>query len=94
MKNMKFIIMHPEDNCATALLDLKENEELKLKSRKILLNTNIPLGHKFALVNISKGEPIKKYGEIIGIAIEDIKIGDWIHTHNIVSHYLKEVLKL
>ncbi|NHJ23267.1 MAG: altronate hydrolase [Candidatus Lokiarchaeota archaeon] len=86
--------MHQEDNCATTLEDLEENEELELENRKIKLNHNIPLGHKFALENINKSDLIKKYGEIIGIATEDIKIGDWIHTHNIISHYLKEVLNL
>jgi altronate dehydratase small subunit len=94
MKNKKFIIMHQEDNCATALVDLKENEEVELENRKIKVNHIIPLGHKFALANINKSSSIKKYGEIIGIATEDIKIGDWIHTHNMISHYLKEILNL
>ena len=32
---------------------------------------------------------IIKYGEIIGIATDDIHIGEWIHVHNIKSHYLE-----
>jgi altronate dehydratase len=48
------------------------------------------LGHKFALLNIKKGELIRKYGEIIGVATQDIKEGDWIHIHNIKSHYLEK----
>lgn len=46
----------------------------------------IPAGHKFALKDINKGEYIIKYGEIIGRATEDIKKGEWVHTHNVKSH--------
>ena len=47
---------------------------------------NIPAGHKFALKDISKGEYVIKYGEIIGKATSDIKKGEWVHTHNVKSH--------
>lgn len=80
-----------EDNCATALVDISHDTELEVNDEIIKINQNIPLGHKFALKNIKKGEKIIKYGQIIGIATEDISVGDWLHTHNITSHYLEEV---
>lgn len=40
-------------------------------------------GHKYALCDIEKGEPIVKYGFPIGTASEDIKQGDHIHSHNL-----------
>ena len=43
----------------------------------------ITAGHKVALCDIAKGEPIIKYGNRIGRATEDIKKGDWVHTHNV-----------
>ncbi len=46
----------------------------------------IPAGHKYALKNIKKGEPIIKYGQIIGRAVRDIDSGEWVHTHNVKSH--------
>ena len=46
----------------------------------------IPAGHKFALRNIAAGEYVIKYGEIIGRATENIKKGEWVHTHNVKSH--------
>lgn len=46
----------------------------------------IPAGHKQALMDIKKGEFVIKYGEVIGRATEDIKKGDWVHTHNVKSH--------
>ena len=90
----KFIIMNPDDNCATALEDISKDSRVQIREISIFINQNIPLGHKIALADIRKGDLVKKYGQTIGIATEDIKKGDWIHTHNLTSQYLKEVLKI
>ena len=42
----------------------------------------IPRGHKMAVALIAKGEPIRKYGQVIGYAAEAITPGQHIHTHN------------
>ena len=89
---MSFIIMNPNDNCATALGDIPKNTQLDMKDDSIILNQNIALGHKFALNNIKKGNIVKKYGQSIGIATKNINKGDWIHTHNLTSRYIMEVL--
>jgi altronate dehydratase len=88
-----YIIMNPDDNCATALEEIPKNAQVLIDEDNIIINHNIPLGHKFALNDINEGNLVKKYGQSIGIATEDIKKGDWIHTHNLISQYLKEVLK-
>ena len=49
-------------------------------------NEQSPAGHKYALCDIPKGEYVIKYGEIIGRATQDIKAGEWVHTHNVKSH--------
>lgn len=88
----RFIVMNSDDNCATSLEDILKDEEIEImEGKKMNINHNIPLGHKFALKDIKSGELVKKYGQIIGIVVEDIKKGDWIHTHNIKSHYLERV---
>mgnify|MGYP003293030080 CR=1 FL=1 len=46
----------------------------------------VPAGHKVALKNINKGDCVIKYGEIIGVAKDDIKAGEWVHTHNLKSN--------
>lgn len=89
MKN-KYIIMSIEDNCATSLDKIPLDKELIINDDLIKIKQEIPFGHKFAIKNINAGNYIIKYGEIIGIATEDIKSGDWIHVHNIKSHYLEE----
>ncbi len=87
----KFIIMNSNDNCATSFAEIPVNDTIQISNNlTIVINDKIPFGHKFALKNIKKGELVYKYGEIIGIATKDVNIGDWIHTHNITSHYLEE----
>lgn len=43
-------------------------------------------GHKVALIDIKKGENVVKYGYPIGHALEDIKAGEHVHTHNIKTN--------
>lgn len=88
-----FIVMNPDDNCATALEDVTINSKVQIIDNPISINHNIPLGHKIALTDIKKGDLVKKYGQAIGIATENITKGDWIHTHNLSSQYSVEVLK-
>ena len=88
-----FIIMNPEDNCATALEDILKDSQILIKESSVTIIQNIPLGHKVASEDIRKGDLVIKYGQPIGIATEDIKKGDWIHTHNLTSLYLKDVPK-
>jgi altronate hydrolase len=42
----------------------------------------VPPGHKVATRAHAVGEPIKRYGQIIGFATETIAPGDWVHVHN------------
>ena len=46
----------------------------------------IKAGHKFALCDIGEGEPVIKYGEIIGRATCDIKKGEVLNTHMTSVH--------
>ena len=46
------------------------------------LSGGVSAGHKIARAAISRGEPILKYGQIIGYAVEDIPAGAHVHSHN------------
>ncbi len=52
-------------------------------STAVTAREDIPAGHKMALCAIPRGGQVVKYGYPIGIAKEDIRAGDWVHTHNI-----------
>jgi altronate hydrolase len=78
----EFIKINECDNVIIALRDYKKDEVIDLEDEKITLLEDINRGHKIAIKNINKGENIVKYGLPIGYALEDIKIGSWVHTHN------------
>ncbi|MBE6693736.1 MAG: altronate dehydratase [Ruminococcaceae bacterium] len=67
---MKTVIINKKDNVGVCLED----------------GERIPRGHKYALRPIACGEYVIKYGEIIGRATKDILEGEWVHTHNVMSH--------
>jgi (2R)-sulfolactate sulfo-lyase subunit alpha len=46
---------------------------------------DVPLGHKFALADIAAGAPIIEYGVQVGVAVEAIPAGAYVHTHNMRS---------
>jgi altronate hydrolase len=43
----------------------------------------IPAGHKLAVKAVAKGQPVRRYGQIIGFATQDIAPGQHVHTHNL-----------
>lgn len=69
-----------DDNVVTALRDLPLGCEIV---KGLLCKDVIPNGHKVAIREISPGEPIRKYGQIIGFASKPIKPGEHVHTHNV-----------
>ena len=42
----------------------------------------IPAGHKVAVKPVPQGQPIRRYGQIIGFATTTIAPGEHVHTHN------------
>jgi LDH2 family malate/lactate/ureidoglycolate dehydrogenase len=47
----------------------------------------LPFGHKVAVRNIDKGNPVHRYGFPIGVATTDIDQGEHVHTHNMRSQF-------
>ena len=80
------ILLHTDDDVATALTDLVEGETVHVAlddlSIKVVLRQDVEFGHKYALRDIAQGEEILKYGLPIGRALTDIQAGEWVHVHN------------
>ncbi len=49
----------------------------------VRLEQAIPSGHKLTLRTIPEGEPIHRYGQVIGTATETIRPGRHVHSHNL-----------
>ena len=80
---MKLIRIHPNDNVAVALADIRAGETLALDGLRVTAAEDVARGHKLALSAIPAGEPVVKYGNPIGLAKADIAPGSWVHVHNV-----------
>ncbi len=78
-----FIKIHPADNVAVALTDLKAQTPIVIDGGRFLLPADIARGHKFALRPLAPGESVIKYGCPIGQMTAVAATGEWIHTHNL-----------
>ncbi|MGB3690289.1 MAG: altronate dehydratase family protein [Jannaschia helgolandensis] len=72
------IRLHTSDTVVTATRAL----EVGAPVEETVTADLIPSGHKIATAAMDVGEPIRKYGQIIGYASQAIAPGDHVHTHN------------
>ncbi len=83
---MDFIKINPADNVAVAIKPLKKGGRIVVDDREIILNNDVPAGHKFLLKDCVQGEDIIKYGYPIGHLCEDHLCGDFINDSNIKTN--------
>jgi altronate dehydratase small subunit len=85
----QLIVINPCDNVATSSRDLDKGDvyvvEVGNERVNIQLTSDIKFGHKVAVKAIDKGAPVLKYGEQIGVASQNIALGDHVHTYNVAS---------
>lgn len=84
------ILLKDNDNVAVALSFLIAGDVI---FDEINIVEPIPFCHKVAVSFIPAGSPVIKFGLCIGIAKCNIRKGEWVHSHNLMSNY-KSVKKL
>ena len=70
--------LNPKDNVIVAVDPVSPG----VKAQDVAATGRIPRGHKMAIRPVAKGEPLLKFGQIIGFATEDIAPGTHVHTQN------------
>ncbi len=78
----------PQDNVAVAARPLAAGHRLHEDSagrQPVVLGEAIRPGHKIALAALATGDPVMKYGQIIGFATTAIAPGEWVHGHNLAA---------
>ncbi len=89
MAGLQAIVMKAKDNVCTVVEAIAPGVEVGMEIGGELLRVRageaIPMGHKLAIRDINQGEIIMKYGEVIGRATQNIKIGQHVHVHNLES---------
>ena len=81
--------LHPKDNVAIARVPLSAGAELRVDGVPLRVLDAIPAGHKVALRVIRAGEPVERYGQVIGRAKQEIEAGRHVHTHNLAFEELE-----
>ncbi len=73
------IRLHPEDSVVIARASLMPGASI---GDNLAARQRIPAGHKVAVRPIKAGDPIRRYGQIIGFASADIGLGEHVHVQN------------
>ena len=80
------------DNVVTLLGETCAGDTVDVMDKKtgacvahVVARDDAPVYHKLALHDIARGDEVRKYGEIIGVATADIPQGAYVHVHNIES---------
>jgi altronate hydrolase len=82
MTSPRTIRLSADDNVVIAIDLVNQGDTVSsLTARERILR-----GHKMAIEPIREGEPIRKFGQIIGFAKTHIAPGEWVHEHNVGLH--------
>ena len=80
----RFLKIHEADNVYVALTDLKAGENLTLNGASaVTLVDDVPAKHKFTEHALQPNDEVRMYGVLVGKAIQPIKAGGVIGTHNL-----------
>ena len=80
--------LHDDDNIVVARVEVPAGTSIPDGANGdtptgFTASESIGLGHKVASRPIAVGEPIRKYGQVIGYSTEPIATGEWVHVHNV-----------
>ncbi|WP_138467029.1 UxaA family hydrolase [Poseidonocella sp. HB161398] len=79
-ENRAVLRLHESDNILVALDALPAGVPLGGGLRTA---EPVPAGHKIAAAEIAPGAPVRKYGQIIGVATQPVPAGAHVHSHNL-----------
>ena len=87
----KSIKIHPNDNLIVAINDLKKGENVTIDNQTITMQEPVKQKHKFAQIDIEKGEPLLMYGVKVGVANQIVLKGTPLTTENIENAFNENI---
>jgi len=75
--------LHPADDVAVARSAIAAGAALAGPDGSLQALDDIPAGHKIATRAVAAGDPVRKYGQVIGVASIPIAAGQHVHVHNL-----------
>jgi altronate hydrolase len=82
MTTPRTIRLAPQDTVVVAVDQIAQGAS----AAGVAALARVPRGHKMAVRPIAEGEPVRKYGQVIGFAKQPIAPGEWVHEHNVGLH--------
>jgi altronate hydrolase len=83
--NPQTLRLHARDDVVIATTALSRGALLETDAAPIVLAQHVAPGHKIAIGTLAVGDPVHRYGQIIGVASAPIRPGDHVHVHNLRS---------
>jgi altronate hydrolase len=78
--------LHPHDDVVIAKRQLEVETRLlwgEAGGPELRVCQTVPAGHKLAVTEIGAGQPVRRYGQVIGFAKHPIRPGEHVHKHNL-----------
>ncbi len=76
-----YLRLNPADDVVIACRELETGTNLLQEN--VVCRERIPAGHKVATRAVAKGDPVRRYAQIIGFATQPIAPGQHVHVHNL-----------
>ncbi|HYM90445.1 MAG TPA: UxaA family hydrolase, partial [bacterium] len=87
------LLLDARDTAAVAVTPIQPGAAVEVRrgsgTVRVVAETLIPFGHKIAVASMGAGDPVVKYGEVIGYATTPIRPGQHVHVHNVRSDRAK-----
>jgi altronate hydrolase len=81
--NKKILQLDPRDNVLIALSNLSKGETVTLGAQTHMLESDVPAKHKFATQDLATDSEVIMYGQLVGKAVQPIRRGELLTTHNV-----------
>lgn len=85
--DIRLLLLSPDDNVLVVRAPIGAGERIRVEGHELPLAVAVSMGHKLARRAIRAGEPVVKYGAVIGTATMAIPPGAHVHIHNVRSNY-------
>jgi len=83
------LVLDPADDVAVLIAAVEAGALVKVETPdgtlSLAAREALPMGHKIALHALPAGNPVRKYGEVIGRLTQPVAPGDHVHIHNLAS---------
>lgn len=78
--------INPADNVVVAIQPRQKGTVITVDGKDIILQDDVPAGHKISIKDLAEGENVIKYGFPIGHTREAKPAGSWMNEHNIKTN--------